>query len=131
MRYVFLILFFLGQAGCAKVAHMQELLTLKSLSDNQAQQEKYVESQDKKFGQLLEAVKANRISQYPNQKSILNAFGEPILRKKKADNTEQWVYRYSAKLFNSEKVCVYFDREGKLTRFEHILPEPAKNSPNT
>ena len=131
MIYILFALSFFGQVGCAKMAHMQELLTLKALSDNQAQQAKYVEREDKKFTELLEAVKNNQLHQYPNQKSVLKAFGEPILRRKKADNTEQWLYRYSARLSNSEKVYIYFDREGMLTRFEHILLVPVKNNPNT
>ena len=121
-----LMLLFLG--GCAKMAHLQELLTLKDLSDNQTQQTRYIEEQDKKFVKLLEAVNADQLPQYPHQKSVLRAFGEPILRKKMSDSSEQWLYRYSAKLFNSEKVCIYFDREEQLTRFEHILPETKKPS---
>ena len=126
--YVFLILFSLGQAGCAKVAHLQELLTLKALSDNQTQQAQYIEAQDKQFVKLLEAVKADQLKSYSHQKSVLKAFGEPISRRKMSDNSETWVYRYSAKLFNSEKVCIYFNHDGQLTRFEHILPKPAKDN---
>ncbi len=113
-------------SGCAKLAHLDDLLRLKSLSDNQAQQRKYVEEQNKKFEALLDIVKNNRIHEYPNKESFLKAFGGPIFAKKiqRDDKTlEQWLYRYAQKLSGSEKVYVYFDEAGNFVDFKHVKSE--------
>ena len=113
-------------SGCAKLTHLDELLRLKSLSDNQTQQRKYVKEQNKKFEALLDAVKNNRIPEYPDKKSFLKAFGEPIFTKKvrRDDKTlEQWLYRNAQKLSGSERVYVYFSETGDFIDFKHIAPE--------
>lgn len=115
-------------SGCAKLAHLQELLTLKGLSDNQAAQQKYVEKQDKRFEQLLEAVKANRMNEFSDQKAFLKAFGEPIFKKSTDTSGQKWLYRYTAKLFGSEKVYLYFDQSGKLLNYEHVKPNSNKGN---
>ena len=117
--------------GCAKVAHMQELLTLKALSDNQTQQAKYIEGQDKKFEKLLETLKTGQLQKYPNQKAILKTFGEPIFKKTMTDSSQEWLYRYAAKLFDSEKVYLYFDADGHLKHWKHIPPETTKKQSDT
>ena len=117
--------------GCAKVAHMQELLTLKALSDNQTQQAKYIEQQDKKFEKLLETLKAGQLQKYSNQKAILSAFGEPIFKETTKDSSQKWLYRYAAELFGSEKVYLYFDADGQLIHWKHISPETTKEQSGT
>ena len=126
VRVAVFILALIFLCGCAKLAHLEELLTLKSLSDNQVEQAKYIEAQDKKFKALLEAVENNRLDQYPNQRSFLKAFGQPIFTKKvKKENQqlEQWLYRYGAKFEGSEKVYLYFDDSGNLVSWKHIKPD--------
>ncbi|MFA5059597.1 MAG: hypothetical protein WC676_03120 [Candidatus Omnitrophota bacterium] len=115
--------------GCAKLAHLEELLTLKSFSDNQAQQVKYVEVQDKKFALLLEAIKNDQMKDHPDKKEFLKTFGQPILAKRVVENgveLEEYLYRYSAKLSGSEKVYVYFDAQGKISRWRYVEPEKRK-----
>ena len=121
------VLAFLG--GCTKLEHLDQLLTLKSLSDDQTQQKKYVESQNKKFEALLKVVKNNELNKYPDKKSILEAFGEPIFSKTVYDDEEvreEWLYRYSEKLSGSEKVYLYFNTMGRLVNWRHFLPETNK-----
>ena len=123
---VVVMLFFLS--GCAKLAHLQELLTMKSLSDNQDAQERYVKQQKAKFEKLLEVVRSNRLKEYPTTKSFLRNFGEPILIKeieKDGQKQRRWLYRYSTKAFDSEKVYLYFDGQGRLLDFEYLkAPKP-------
>ena len=128
-RILILIVGLIFLNGCAKIAHLQELLTMKALSDNQDAQSKDVKKQDEKFKKLLEVVNNNQMSQYPNKKSFLKAFGEPIFFKeieKDGQKLEQWLYRYSTKLFDSERMYIYFDREGKLVSWRHVKPEETK-----
>ena len=111
-------------AGCAKLAHLPELLTLKSLADNQGAQQKYAGEEDKRFAKLLEEIKAPDFKErFPDKESLREAFGEPIFSESvKKDNTtlEKWLYRYAAKLKDSEKVYLYFNESEKLVDFVHI-----------
>ena len=115
---VLMILF----SGCTKLAHLQELLILKAVSDNRELQRKYVEAQDKNFEKLLAAFKSNRIQQFTTKKQFLKEFGEPIFSReamKDGQTYEQWLYRYPVKYFDSEKIYLYFDDQGKLSFFEY------------
>ncbi len=117
----FFVIIFLS--GCAKLAHMQELLTLKAMSDDGERQKRYVKAQDDKFAALLEKVKSQQIKTYPDQRSILKAFGDPIMTKaveKDGQVLEQWLYRYSVKFFDSEKVYLFFDNKGQLIQWEYV-----------
>jgi len=113
--------------GCAKLAHMQELLTLKAMSDNGDEQRRFVEAQDSRFETLLEKVKNNQLGEYSSRKSIFRAFGEPIFTKQVQRNNqtqEQWLYRYATKFFDSPKVYLYFDNTGKLIDWQYFeVPE--------
>jgi len=124
---IFVVLFLtLLTCGCAKLAHLQELLTLKGFSDNQTEQTKYLEAQDKKFKALLAAVGDGTIGRFRSKKSFLRNFGDPILAHKvNRDGVirEEWLYRYARKFMGSEKVCVYFDASGRFVDFRHINPK--------
>lgn len=123
-----LIAGFISLSGCAKLVHLQELLTLKAMSDNGEQQKQYVQAQDAKFELLLQKVKSNQLSGYPHKKSVWRSFGEPILIKdvdRNGQSQEQWLYRYATKFFDSPKVYLYFDLAGKLLDWQY-LELPAK-----
>ena len=113
--------------GCGVLTHMDQLLTLQSMSENQTEQQKFVEAQDKNFEKLLSAIKSESFkSDFPDQKSFEKAFGEPVFAKsttKNGQNLEEWFYRYAVKFKDSEKVYLYFDASGNLTDFVHIKPE--------
>lgn len=118
------ILFFtvLVFCGCAKVKHLDQLLTLKGLADEQVAMNQYIEKQDQIFELMLEEAKAGTLDQYLNKRRILRAFGDPIFVKHvKGDGQEleSWLYRYSTEFFNSEKIYLYFDPDGNLVKSEY------------
>lgn len=119
-----LVLMFLSLlfAGCAKLAHMDQLLTLKAVSDEQAQMGKEIKRQDAKFERLVAAVEEGSISKYKDQKSVTGQFGPPIFTEKVEEAgqpLEVWVYRYAAQFFDSPKVYLYWDQIGNLVRWEY------------
>ena len=119
---------FLFSAGCAKLQHMDQLLTLKGVADEQKRQQSAIEKQDKKFEQLREAVQTDAIKKFSNQKQILSKFGQPIYSRSVQNNgqdLELWIYRYSVEYFNSDKVFLSFDQDGKLVDASY---EPAATS---
>jgi len=124
-----LIVSFIFLNGCAKLAHMQELLTLKAMSDNGDEQRRFVAAQDARFETLLEKVKNNQLGEYPNRKSVFRAFGEPIFTKQvqRNDQTqEQWLYRYATKFFDSPKVYLYFNPKGKVIDWQYVATPEKK-----
>jgi len=110
-------------SGCAKVQHLDQLLTLKGLADEQVKLGKYVDKQDQKFEMMLEEVKAGTLVQYLNKRKIVRTFGDPIYVKQvKRDDQEleTWMYRYSTQFFDSEKVYLYFDSDDNLVESQYI-----------
>ena len=121
-------------AGCAKLAHMDQLLTLKAVSDEQAQMGKEIKRQDARFESLVAAVEEGSISKYKDQKSVTGEFGPPVFTEKLAEDGrtfEVWVYRYAAQFFDSPKVYLYWDRSGQLVRWEYKGGTDGKIEPET
>ena len=99
---------------------------MKAYGDNEAMKEKYIEEADKKFESLLAAVKNNEMAEYPNAKSILKKFGEPIFIKAVTQDNqvrEQWLYRHAMRFTGSPKVYLYFDEAGTLVNSRYVEPE--------
>jgi len=117
-KRVFLIISFLiFLSGCAKMQHMDKLLDLKSLSDNQTKQEQFLLRQENKFQLLLADVKKGRLKKGISRGSIISRYGEPISAKEIQNDAriaEQFVYRHPEQIFGSEKVFLSFDKRGKL-----------------
>ena len=126
-----IVLFLLGIIfcfGCAKLEHMDQLLTLKAVSDEQERLGKYIEKQYKRFEMLLNAVKADTLKKDTKKKVILKKFGEPISVDEITQNDQKlelWLYRYSTEFFGSEKVYLYFEENG-LLKWEYV-PVEKKN----
>jgi len=109
--------------GCSQVSHMDQLLTLKNLADEQTRMGQFVEAQDAKFEQMLSEEKAGTLDHYANKRKILRMFGDPIyVQSVKRDDRdlEVWLYRYAAEFFNSEKIYLYFDSDENLVESEYV-----------
>lgn len=123
----FIFAFSLIGAGCAKLAHLQELLTLKELSEDRDQQDVYVRNHDAGFERLLAAVKDGSIKRFQHKNDFLKEFGNPILIKVVPSSTTKpqamWLYRYSTKAFGSPKVYLYFLDSGELKDFQYFSRE--------
>ena len=114
-------------SGCAKLAHLQELLTLKAMSDEADKTDKYVKEQDRKFGLLLEAKKDGTIESYKDKKTIVKKFGDPVFCRNETKlnrEVEECLYRYAKKFFDSEKIYFYFDSSGQVVTWEFHASEP-------
>jgi len=122
MRYiVFVLLASFLFSGC-NIIHIPEIMRIRSVSANQDQQQKYVQAKNKEFKKLLKVIKEGKISQYKTQKDFIKGFGDPIFKKKFSQPekySQLWLYRYCEKMFGSEKVYLYFDDAGNLTKWEH------------
>ena len=114
---------FILLVGCVKLEHLDELLTLKDLSQEGDAQDRYAQEQDHKFELLVEAIKSKTLKAHSHKNKIIKIFGEPIFAEKMIQDgqeTQKWLYRYMKKFFDSEKVYLYFDHEEKLIHWEYI-----------
>ena len=59
MRILLSVILLFSLTGCAKIAHLPQLLTLKAIGDNKELQKQYVKRENQNFEKLLEAVKNN------------------------------------------------------------------------
>ena len=122
MRHIaFVLLASFLFSGC-NIIHIPEIMRIRSVSANQDQQQKYVAAKNKEFKKLLKIVEKNKISKYKTQKDFVKGFGEPIFKKQLSQQgkySQLWLYRYCQKMFGSEKVYLYFDDTGNLTKWEH------------
>jgi hypothetical protein len=125
---IFVCLIIVLLCGCAKLAHLDELLTLKSVSDNQRQIQIYLDKQEKGFNKLKEDIKNNRLKQGQFKRSIINKYSEPVLTEKPAPEDvgvkEILLYRHPTNYFKSERIYLYFDESSRLLSWEL---KPAEN----
>jgi len=106
-------------AGCAKLEHMDELLALKSYSDNQDEQKRFLAREEEKFQKLLTDVKTGKLSEGRLKSSIIYSYGKPILTTPIANDPvikEELMYRHPGQLFGSEKAFLYFDQKQKFIK---------------
>ncbi len=116
--------------GCAKIQHLEQLLTLKDYSENGAEKDKFVEEHYANFEHLLKVIADGTLEEHRDKNKILEVFGEPGFKKaivREGENLDRWVYRYEVKAFDSEKVYLYFDKKDVLVDWEHIMPRDRKN----
>ena len=115
--------------GCAKVSHLDQLLMLKGLSDEQAAVNQYVQTQDRNFDLMLKAVRDGTLEQYSTARKMRQAFGEPVFARKvtqEDQEMESWLYRYATQYFGAEKVYLYFDLKGNLVKSEYVEENDGK-----
>jgi hypothetical protein len=119
--FLILVLF----PGCAKLTHMNELMTLKDLSEEQDAQQRYVAGRNEQFARLLKEMKEQGLEHYKDQRGIVRAFGEPVFKDEVPRNGEifsRWLYRGQTDYFNPEKAYLYFNPHGQLAAWEYIPP---------
>ena len=109
--------------GCAKVSHLDQLLTLKDLAGEQAAINRDIKKQDANFDRMREEAKAGTLERYSSKRKILKEFGEPVYTRaveQDGGQIEAWLYRHATEYFGTDKVYLYFDVQGKLVRSEYI-----------
>ncbi len=123
MKTILCLLFVVFLSGCAKLSNLQELLTLKDLSEDQDRQVKVIERQEGNFQKILKAVEKNDLAQYPGVEEFRNAFGEPVLMQEVRRNgvpLQQWMYCHPTDVLKSSRVYVYFDEDGKRLDWKFV-----------
>ena len=96
---------------------MDELLTLKGLSEERNANDKDIVVYDKKMDQLFEAYQKGELKAYTSKRKLKLAYGQPIFARwveRNGNTTEEWLYRYMTRYTDSDKLYFYFDKKGGL-----------------
>ena len=118
--FTYLILILLGLSGCSIVSHMDELMLMKGYSNEKDAQHKLVKSINDHYDELCKAIDQKTVNDNKDEASWVKSFGEPILKKDLSDGTQRWLYRYAIYRLAKSKVYVYFNRDGKLIKWEKL-----------
>ena len=118
-----LVVLALTAAGCAKLAHLQELLTLKALSEEKDAQEKFVNEEFARFERVAQAVDHGTISSFETGEKILKEFGRPMASQvitRDGQQFQQWLYRHPILAQAKTRVYLYLTPESRLVYWEHL-----------
>ena len=130
MRFLIYFLIILV-SGCATMEHLDELLTLKNVSDNQKDMDIYLKKQIKGFKKLLDDIKNDRLRKGESKNYIISTYYDPILTKQVGelkDIREVLLYRHPTEYFNSDRVYLYINNKGRLAYWE---VKPAESQQQT
>jgi len=110
----------LGLSGCSILSNIDELSVMGNYSREKDDQHRLVKSINEHYDALIKAIDQKAISGYKDKASFVYSFGEPILKKDLSGGGQRWLYRYAIYKFAKDKVYVYFDRSGKMIRWERL-----------
>ena len=116
----YLLMALLGLSGCSILFNLDEISVMGDYSREKGDQHRLVKSINDHYDALTKAIDKKAINEYKDEASFTGSFGDPILKKDLRDGTQRWLYRYAIYRFAKDKVYVYFDRDGKMTKWEKL-----------
>jgi hypothetical protein len=116
----YLLLAVLGLSGCTIISNSDELYMLGDYSREKDNQHRLVKSINDHYDALTKVIARGHIGDYKDKASFVYSFGDPILKKDLSDGTQRWLYRYAIFRLAKDKVYVYFDRNGKMIKWEKV-----------
>jgi len=132
MRIVlYLALVSLCLSGCTILFNLDEISVLGDYSREKDNQHHLVKSINDHYDALIKVKMPNcsdfeRLghcegpNNYPDEASFMHSFGEPILKKDLSNGGQRWLYRHAIYRLSKDKVYVYFDRYGKMIKWEKL-----------
>ncbi|MDE2222431.1 MAG: hypothetical protein KGK03_05095 [Candidatus Omnitrophica bacterium] len=110
----------LGLCGCNVVNNLQGLSVLGQVAREGDDQKRLIKNNDDHYDKLKQVIARGHINEYKDKSSFVYAFGQPVLKKDLKDGTQRWLYRYAIYRTAKDKVYVYFDRSGKMIKWEQL-----------
>ena len=128
---LYLTLICLCLSGCGILSNLDEISVMGDYSREKDDQHRLVKSINDHYDALTKAKMPNcsdfeRLghcegrNDYPDEASFTHSFGDPILKKDLSGGGQRWLYRYAIYRFAKDKVYVYFDRNGKMIKWEKL-----------
>jgi len=116
----YLVLICLCSSGCVILENLDEISILGDYSREKENQHHLVKSIDDHYDALIKIIDQGHIGDYKTQASWVHSFGEPLLKKDLKDGGQRWLYRHAVYRLSKDKVYVYFDRDGKMIKWEKL-----------
>lgn len=106
--------------GCAKLKNINELMTLKRLSEEKDAIDVDVEERKARFVVMLNDVTKEGFGVGLTSKALLAEYGPPVYVRPddQGADLEEWMYRHPTEYFNTPKVVFYFTSDGTLMNWE-------------
>ena len=116
----YLLMALLGLSGCSILSNLDEISVMGDYAREKDDQHRLVKSINDHYDALTKAIDQKVINEYKDEASFTCSFGDPILKKDLSGGTQRWLYRYAIYRFAKDKVYVYFDRDGKMIKWEKL-----------
>jgi hypothetical protein len=116
----YLLAVLLCLSGCIILSNTDELSVMGDYSREKDNQNRLVKSINDHYDALTRAIDQKVIGDYKDKASFVYSFGDPILKKDLSGGGQRWLYCYAIFRLAKDKVYVYFDRTGKLIKWEKI-----------
>jgi hypothetical protein len=115
-----LLIVLVGLCGCHALGNLDQLSVLGQYARDNDDQHRLVKANDEHYDELKRVIAGGQIGHYKDRSSFIYAFGEPILKKDLPGGVQRWLYRYAIYWTAKDKVYVYFDRNGKMIKWERL-----------
>ena len=116
----YLLMALLGLSGCGILSNLDEISVMGDYAREKDDQHRLVKSINDHYDALTKAIDQKVINEYKDEASFTCSFGDPILKKDLSGGAQRWLYRYAIYRFAKDKVYVYFDRDGKMIKWEKL-----------
>jgi hypothetical protein len=116
----YLLLVLLCFCGCTILENIDEISILGDYSREKDSQHRLVKTINDHYDALSKAIEQGHIGDYKDKASWGYAFGDPLLKKDLSGGTQRWLYRHAIYRLSKDKVYVYFDRSGKMIKWERL-----------
>ena len=118
---ILICLIVFSSSGCVLLTKSEQLLTLKRYGDSQDEIQRYVDRQNKLFNKLLDDLDTGKLQPGISKTIFIRRYGDPVISRESDDPSieEVLLYRHPTNYFSSDKVYAYFDKSGKLVRWEY------------
>jgi hypothetical protein len=104
--------------GCS-----QKINALLEVAKSQSKAQNQLEAETKYFNNLKTAVEEGRIKSGFSKAHIKRTIGPPVIIQDE-DYGQRWVYKPAdATFFDNNKIYLYFNEEGLLTKYKVFEPE--------
>ena len=119
IKFLIAVAVVINLSGCLFKENIQGLKTLKALGHNQKYIARSLKTQERLFRKLTADIKKDKLKPGIPAEVFLSSYGEPVVSKNIPSLGKRFLYRHPTKYFNSDKIYIYFNQEGRLVNWEY------------
>ena len=108
--------------GCHSLGHVDELWLLKQYGDEADAMDEDIDVAEAEYRQIREDADNGRLAAGIDRDTVRERYGDPVYVQDPADRqgaAVMWMYRRPVHFFDSDRVLLYFSKEGRL--IEHAV----------